>query len=851
MILRSLLVVALLGTALSGAFAQRPSKWGFRLEHHLERTAPDQPVDLFIGGDAAKVARVVMAHGGTVKQAIKGWVSATLPAGRVRALGAEAAVRNIQFTDMPGVALNDSMRLKARVVPVHEGAAPLPSAFHGEGVLVGVIDTGIDPTHPDFQDSLGRTRVLHLWDQNLAFHAEHTPTPYGYGQAFDSSAINAGTATTIDHEYGHGSTVAGAAAGNGLATGRFIGVAPKADLIVVANDLDRANWSSSVVDAVAFVIAKAEALGRPVAINLSLGSYYGSHDGLDPAALMIDELLNAQPGRVLVCAAGNSGSVAPYHLRTHVTADTSFTWFRYKTNSALGVNSVYFDLWADTADFNDVHFSVGADRRTGSFRHRGQLPFRTIHGDLGGMRTDTLKSFSGNRLAVVHTYAEQRDGQYHIEVFMPLPDSADNYYYRFSTVGDGLFDAWTSSDLGTSQIITAIPTVAQFPPIAHYVLPDNQQSIVDAWACSPHVITVGNYRNEMKYVSVNGVLQDLGGVEGIISPSSSRGPSRTGMIKPEVAAPGDVTLSPGPLAFMASLVVSEPHKVAEDGMHMRNGGTSMAAPAVAGIAALYLEKCPTATQAEVRNAFIATAFGDDLTGPLPGLQFGHGKVDAFAALVHTNFHAIITGPEAVCTGDSVELAGTPNGTAWYWSTGDSTLTTQAHGGEVILTEVNAAGCRSFPDTLVVEVLPLPEPVATVEGVEVTVTGEGTVQWYLDGDPIPGADTPTWEAEVNGNYHAVVTDANGCTGTSNAVEVISVGLRDVARPTLALYPVPVVDVLRITGQEGVLAYRVLDAAGRVVAQGRTADGTIDVHALTSGTYALELPSLRSTMRFVKR
>lgn len=64
-----------------------------------------------------------------------------------------------------------------------------------------------------------------------------------------------------------------------------------------------------MVDAVRYIIEQAATLGRPVAINLSLGDYYGSHDGLDPAALMIDQMLTAEPGRVLVCAAGNSGGL--------------------------------------------------------------------------------------------------------------------------------------------------------------------------------------------------------------------------------------------------------------------------------------------------------------------------------------------------------------------------------------------------------------------------------------------------------------------------------------------------------------------------------------------------------------
>ncbi|MFT3886532.1 MAG: S8 family serine peptidase [Flavobacteriales bacterium] len=597
----------------------------------------------------------------------------------------------------------------------------------------------------------------------------------------------------------------GTAVGNGNASGHYIGAAPKADIILVANALDHPNWGATVVDAVQFIVDHATALGRPVAINLSLGSYYGSHDGLDPAALMVDHLLTDQPGRVLVCAAGNSGALAPYHLRTQVTADdTTFTWFRYRPNSILGVSAVYFDVWAEVDDFDDVAYSIGADRRNGAYVHRGDIPFRTIHGTLGMVVTDTLKSFDGNRLAVVRTYAEQRGGQYHLEVFLPMPDSADAYFYRFSTTGAGRFDAWSSSSLGTSEIISDITSAAEFPPIVDYVLPDKNSSLVDSWACSPQVITVGNYYNEQVYTDINGNQQDLGGTEGVISVNSSRGPTRTGLVKPDVAAPGDIVFTAAPANMVQALINSgQAYKVAPDGQHVRSGGTSIAAPSVTGTAALFLEKCPQATNVLVRDAINAAAFADVYTGLLPNVQYGNGKLDAFAALVSSNVPVPITGPVTVCEGDSVLLEGPGPMSRYHWNTGASSRSVYSHGGDAFLQVENAAGCLGASDTIHVTALPAPPaPTVTLDGNILESTPATTYQWYLEGAPLAGADQRTHEALVSGSYSVRITDTDDCGAMSMPMSVIVTGIAEagVARGVRA-WPVPAGDQLTIALPDG--------------------------------------------------
>ena len=838
--------------------AQGPSKMGFQLRAWLATADPSGTVDLFLGGDASEVARMVLIHGGTVKMAVDGWVQASMPVEQVKALDRDQAVKTIVFDLSKGRPLNDSMRVKAHVNEAHAGLAPLPAAYQGEGVIVGIIDTGMDFDHPDFLDSLGRTRVLRYWDQNYPFDQWLTPSGFGYGQAWDSTAINAGDCPAVDplNQYGHGTTVAGTAAANNNGNGHCEGVAPKADLIVVANDLDHPNWNTSIVDAVRYIIEQASALGRPVAINISLGDYYGSHDGLDPAALMIDQLLTAQPGRVLVCAAGNSGGLPAYHLRTDVTVDTSFTWFAYNPNSVLNVGAVYFDLWADTADFNQVSYSVGADRNNGGYAFRGRIPYRNIQGTLGQIVMDTLWSVDGNKLGRVFTQGQLRDGQYHLEVYIPQPDSTAQLYYRFMTTGTGRFDVWSSDVFGTSKIVTTVPDSAEFPPISHYVAPDNLQSIVDSWACSPQVITVGNYNNQQQYTDISGAAKDLGGVSGSISGGSSHGPSRIGVVKPDVAAPGDVTFSACPLYMLPLFLVNAPEKLI-DSLHVRNGGTSIASPVVAGAAALLLEKCPRATNAMVRDAINGTAFADGFTGVLPNVQFGHGKVNAFAALVATNVSVPITQTNVFCAGDSVMVSGPDFMYRYLWNTGYEQRDIWTTGDTLQLTVETPAGCVGASDTLIVTPEPLPVATITLDGLTLESSPAATYQWYLEDTVITGAEGQTYDVMENGHYFVNVTDSAGCSANSDTVFVFSVGIPEAERTDLGLWPVPVMEQLNLRGMDPSgkdARYDIFDASGRSVQHGmiyRSAP-VIDVHGLASGPYLLSFHGMPfiTALRFIK-
>ncbi len=576
---------------------------------------------LLVKGDPSAVREFLVSKGGTFIHSAGDISSVRISLGLIAELVNEPFVKALGSDIHNYRPMNDTMRMLAHVNEVHSGQAPLAQSYKGRGVLMGIIDSGIDLTHPDFQDSTGKTRVLWLWDMNLT-SGPNSPVPYNYGQQFSKQQIDSGLATahTGTDQYGHGTYVAGIAAGNGRAVGHFEGVATESDLIIVGYNFTAQDTISRLAHAVAYIFDKAQQLGRPVVINASLGDYYGSHDGLDLESQYISYMIDQQPGRVVVASAGNIGANYPYHVgRTSVAGDTVFTWNKYNASYA----GVYFQVFADTAEFRNVKFSIGADKVNPYYHFRGQTTFTTVFPSINNVINQNLMS-GANRLGRIQTYTTINGGVYSIEVYI-MPDSVD-YYWRFTTTGDGRYDSWAFD-----WNIANLPTSATYPDMDHYFAPDTLSSLVSGIACLDNVITVANYNNTDRHVDVDSVLQiTLTDYPGQLGPNSGRGPTRDGRIKPDVAGPGNHILSAGVQSLIPGLTHN---KIALGGMHITGGGTSASAPVVAGVAALLLEQIPAATSQQVKSAITNCAFQDSLMwGPYPNNAWGFGKVDAFESL---------------------------------------------------------------------------------------------------------------------------------------------------------------------------------------------------------------------------
>ena len=381
---------------------------------------------------------------------------------------------------------------------------------------------------------------------------------------------------------------------------------------------------------------------------------------------------------------------------------------------------------------------------------------------------------------------------------------------------------------------------------------------MDSWACSPQVITVGNYNNQQHYVDVAGETQDLGGIPGAISGNSSRGPSRTGTMKPDVAAPGDVTFGAGPLDFLQFLFTNAGTNKMIDSLHMRNGGTSIASPVVTGTAALLLQKCPRASNIMVRDAINGSAFADDFTGVVPNIQYGHGKVNVFNALVSTNVFVVLTGDTTLCAGDSLLISGPDFMYRYHWNTGAEQRDVWTTGDTLQLTVETPQGCKGTSDTLIIVPLPLPVASISVDGLEMTSSPATEYQWYLDNVPLADADGQVIEAEANGSYFVQVTDSLGCSANSDTVLISTVGITGLQQAALLLWPVPVKHELNIRGlgpTDVDPAYDIMDAVGRSVQRGMIRGGSAVIHVdgLANGLYLLRLRGVTSdgVLRFVKQ
>ncbi len=191
-----------------------------------------------------------------------------------------------------------------------------PYNLTGRGVLVGIIDSGIDYANPVFRNADGTTRIRNLWDQSLS---ENPPEGYVIGTEYTSEQINEALRQPTMQERlqivpsqdisGHGTAVAGVAAGSSR---DYRGVAYESDLIVVKlgiSKLDGFPRTTELMQAIDYVIRKALEYQMPIAINISFGNTYGAHDGSSLLEQFIQDIANRWKN-VICIGTGNEGNTA-------------------------------------------------------------------------------------------------------------------------------------------------------------------------------------------------------------------------------------------------------------------------------------------------------------------------------------------------------------------------------------------------------------------------------------------------------------------------------------------------------------------------------------------------------------
>jgi hypothetical protein len=273
-----------------------------------------------------------------------------------------------------------------------------------------------------------------------------------------------------------------------------------------------------------------------------------------------------------------------------------------------------------------------------------------------------------------------------------------------------------------------------------------------------------------------------------------------------------------PLWLSASLQGSNPAMLAEGGQHVRNGGTSMASPVIAGIAALYLEKCPSSTYQDFLDDLLSYASGDTQTGTVPNMGYGYGRVDGFELLNSTNFDSFLEGDTLICV-DPVLFSTVAGGYDIYdWSTGETSPSISVNDTDTISVIVsNDKGCKSKTDSIiVVKGTPPTFPVINEIGGGIITSPADSVQWYLNGAAIDSSNAQYYNPDTSGTYTVEVFGPEGCSFISDPYYVELSQLHELNQNEFIIFPNPFKDYFSIIKNDYYdISFIVTDISGKVV------------------------------------
>ena len=395
----------------------------------------------------------------------------------------------------------------------------------GQGILIGMIDTGIDYTNPLFQNPDGTSRILRLWDQTI--ESENTPEAVAgfqpfYGTVYSQEDLNRALASEQPLELvpstdtsGHGTFLAGVAAGRQIQSPTtFSGAAPDAALAVVRlkpakqylreffavpPDAD-AYQENDIMAAAAFLLGVAGQYQMPLVLCLGVGTSQGSHSGISPLAMQL-QALSGTRGFACVTGAGNETGFR-HHYFGNLSPDQEDEDVELRV--ADSTSGFSMELWADVSEL----YTVGFVSPSGEVIER--IPMTV------GQETTISFQLDATRILISYQITESSSGRFLA-------------FLRFTGPAPGIWHIRVYPTLFVAgQFHIWLPMQGFLTEDTGFLRPDPDITITDP-GNAPLLLTVSTYNH----------------VTGSLYIHSSRGFTATGQIKPDFAAPGVEVQGPG------------------------------------------------------------------------------------------------------------------------------------------------------------------------------------------------------------------------------------------------------------------------------------------------------------------
>lgn len=639
-------------------------------KYSLVKTNQEYYVDAFIKTNNQVNIDELKSRGVKIFLERKNIFTARIPLNNLENILDLKGILNVELASAVNPLLDNGLLLTG-VNQVHE-AINLNQSYTGEGVIVGVIDTGFDYTHPTFYDeNYTENRISRVWEQcnqNGVAPSINGNTLYGT-ELIGTSAILNNKKDKINKS--HGTHVAGIAAGSGgTQNSNYRGVAYNSEIVLVSlvspeceTEPKPNNWD--VFLAIAYIIDYAISVNKPAVINLSLGSHYGPHDGSSYFDTQLDEMLaDSGSGYVVVGAAGNEGN-KKLHITKNLTPedDTLFSFLDFSENFYLNnyspsfviadndnINKIIYgiDIWGEVNENFEVAVNI---YNTSTSELTDYSEYYSTNTPCSPCLNENEKILYDNDLEpdpieisiAIEVNAHNNKPHAVILVDNSLQDDTNNKVLIEIKSDSGIIHAWEFIN-GTGII-----NFTDFD-ILGLTDGDSNFTVGEIGGTSNSIISVGAYNSRscttMWYNNDNpkcAYEDDLF----VISDFSSLGPTIDNRIKPDITAPGNRIISSissfdnrykwltGEFNNEAlySDIVSGITDGNNDWFFGAQQGTSMSAPMVAGIVALMLEANPSLNFSEVKSILQNTAFTDQYTGSsIPDNTWGFGKIDAQAAI---------------------------------------------------------------------------------------------------------------------------------------------------------------------------------------------------------------------------